>query len=95
MQGSAEIGAAAQWWLAQLYLRGQGLLQDCEVATKWLQRAADQGEAFAQWDLGKLYRDGKGVPQDDIVAHMWLNLTAAHIPRLLHFWGQGGESRRP
>ena len=77
-RAAAEQGCPdGQWWLAQLHLRGRGVLQDYEEAIKWLQRAAEQGKPFAWWDLGKMYRDGKGVPQNYVLAHMWLNLTAA------------------
>jgi TPR repeat protein len=59
-----------------MYDAGRGVLQDHAEAAKWLQKAADQGNANAQYDLGIAYFKGLGVPQDYAIAYMWLNLGA-------------------
>lgn len=80
-QRSAESGKRiAQYRLAQLYLRGEGVARDPEVAAGWLQRSARQGLAEAQLNLGALYANGAGVPQDDVRAYMWLSLAAKRLP---------------
>ncbi len=53
------------------------MIQDDERAFKWLQRAAEAGNARAQFALGRMYYTGSGVPTDKIKAYTWLNLAAA------------------
>jgi hypothetical protein len=74
----AEKGdAVAQYNLAQLYRRGEGVPQDYSDAFRWYRLAAAQGNAQAQYDLGITYANGEGVPQDYVQAHLWFNLAAA------------------
>ncbi len=64
----------AQYSLGKLLEIGEGQVQqDLTEATKWYQRAADQGVSAAQNNLGLMYSQGRGVPRD--VAHavqLWL-----------------------
>jgi hypothetical protein len=48
---------------------------------KFLQVAADEGDAASQRALGLKYRDGIGVPKDRILAYSWLNVAAANGSR--------------
>ena len=50
-----EDNAEAQKFLAGMYLRGEGVKQDYEMAADWLKLAAEQGEPIAQNNLGWLY----------------------------------------
>lgn len=72
-----EGNVEAQYQLGQLYLRGNGTLQDFEEAVKWFQLAAEQNYAPAQYELGLLYHLGQGVSIDNEKSYMWLNLSAA------------------
>ena len=73
----AEQGIAdAQFYLGQMYLKGEGVPQNDKTAIKWYTLAAKQGDAFAQYNLGQMYRKGEGVPQDDKTAVKWYRLAA-------------------
>ena len=74
----AEQGdALAQFNLALMYYKGQGVPHDYAEAVKWYRLAAEQGYALAQLNLGVIYAKGQGVPQDYVQAHKWFNLSAA------------------
>lgn len=72
-----EGNAEAQHQLGQLYLTGNGTLQDFEEAVKWFTLAANQNYAPAQYELGLLYHTGQGVNIDLQKSYMWLNLSTA------------------
>jgi TPR repeat protein len=75
----AEQGDAdAQYNLALMYERGEGVVQDYAAAVKWYTLAAEQGDADAQFLLGAMYALGAGVVQDYALAHMWANIAAAN-----------------
>jgi len=81
----AEHGEArAQYDLALLYDKGQGVAQDDKQALHWYRKAAEQGEARAQYNVGLMYAKGQGVQQDDVEAYLWIGLAAAQ-----------GEARAP
>lgn len=74
---AAENGhASAQYNLAVLYSKGQGVPQSDVEATKWNRLAAEQGDVTAQYNLGIIYEEGQGVPQDKIEAEKWYRLAA-------------------
>jgi TPR repeat protein len=68
----------AQTYIGVMYLRGQGVPQNFEVAAWWLHRAAEADVPAAQYFLGLLYDKGQGVAQDFVLAQAWLNLAVAH-----------------
>ncbi len=70
--------AMAQYWLGTMYLKGQGVDQDYEKASKWLRRASEQSIPNAQYKLARLYAEGNGVPQDSEFAYIWYSVGAAH-----------------
>ena len=68
-QGKAE----AQLYLGKMYMMGQGVLKDPDLATKWLKASASQGNADAQFFLGSIYL----LPQKDVPEGMrWTRLSA-------------------
>ncbi len=67
----------AEYYLARLYAKGQGVPQDYVQAVEYLRRAAGQGKAEAQNDLGAYYTQGVGVQQDYAEAVKWFRLAAA------------------
>lgn len=74
---AAEHGVAeAQFNLALMYEKGQGVPQDYEKAFHWYQQAAEQGFPAAQHNLGIIYYKGQGVPQDYQKAYQWFSLSA-------------------
>lgn len=65
--------AEAQYTLARLYLRGQGVNQDYSRAIEWLQRAARQQHADSQNQLGIIYTNGLGTEKNCKQAKYWFN----------------------
>ena len=73
----AEQGIAdAQFYLGQMYLKGEGVPQNDKTAIKWYRLAAKQGLASARFSLGVMYEKGKEVPQHYKTAVKWYRLAA-------------------
>src|SRR5215471_10813027 len=70
----AEKGNAdAQFILAKMYWKGEGVLKDPDQAMKWFKASALQGNADAQFYLGSIYL----LPHTDIAEGVkWLRLAA-------------------
>ncbi len=66
----------AQYNLALMYDRGEGVPQDYVEAMKWYRLAAAQGHADAQHNLALMYDRGEGVPQDYAEAVKWYRRAA-------------------
>ena len=66
----------AQYSLAVLYLRGEGVDRNDEQAAKWLRRAAKRGLAASQSLLGSLYSSGRGIDRNDAKAAEWYRAAA-------------------
>ena len=66
----------AQFNLASMYAKGEGVSQNDREVVKWLRLAAEQGLADAQDILGAMYAKGYGVPQNDREAVKWFRLAA-------------------
>jgi TPR repeat protein len=71
-QGNAD----AQFILAAMYFKGQGVTQDYREAAKWTRLSAEQGQRGAQFSLGQLYLTGQSVTQDYREAAKWFRLSA-------------------
>ena len=67
----------AQYYLAGLYYKGEGVEQNYEKAAAWFQKSADQGNPKAQTDLAQCYLLGYGVEKDSVVAIGWYRRAAA------------------
>jgi len=61
----------AQYQLALMYGKGQGVNKDDVKAAEWYRKAAEQGYADAQSMLGSMYEKGEGVNKDDVKAAEW------------------------
>ena len=70
--------ARAQFSLALLYLRGQGVARDTAVAMRWLRMAANRGDGEARLVLGDLYMRGPPL-RDYVKSYMWLTLALANL----------------
>lgn len=76
---AAEAGVAgAQYNLAQMYYRGEGVAQDLTKAAHWFEQAAMQAIPEAQHNIGLAYDEGYGVEVDKIRAAFWYEHASAH-----------------
>ena len=62
--------------LGIMYLRGEGVSQDSNIALDWLRQAADEGYARAQYTMGALYYHGEGVDKDYKETLIWYKKAA-------------------
>lgn len=67
----------AQYRLGKVYLLGEAVPRNVDVAMMYLTAAAKQGNKYAQYTLGKLYLLGRDVAQDTECAVHWFTLSAA------------------
>ena len=75
---SAEQGnSAAQNYLGNCYLQGNGVKKDMKEAVKWFSKSAEQGDSAAQNCLGNCYLQGIGVKKDIKEAVKWFSKSAA------------------
>ncbi|MBF0256892.1 MAG: sel1 repeat family protein, partial [Gammaproteobacteria bacterium] len=95
----AEQGIAqAQFFLSNLYARGEGVEADPVAALSWLTRAAKGGYAPAQFNLGNRFYQGLWVNKDLTEARQWwlkaveqgLSQAAYNLAGL-HYQGAGVE----
>ena len=77
MRLAADAGLAeAQYNLANMYIRGEGVPRGDTAAFEWLRHAAEQGFVDAQNNLGVAYENGIGVTTDMTAAAKWYRLAA-------------------
>jgi hypothetical protein len=75
-KAAAQGDAEAQFNLAVMYTKGQGVERNPQTAFHWFLQAATQGVPSAQSKLGLLYAVGDGVAVDPIEAHRWFQRAA-------------------
>lgn len=68
--------AMAQYRLAKLYERGEGVPTDLTLARQWTERAAAAGNRRAMHDLGVYFARGEGAPRDEAAAFRWFRQAA-------------------
>jgi localization factor PodJL len=68
--------AMAQYRLAKLYERGEGVPTDLAQAKLWTERAAAAGNRKAMHDLGVFFARGEGAPFDETAAFRWFRQAA-------------------
>jgi TPR repeat protein len=61
----------AQFCLARLCARGDGVPQEFGEATKWFRKAAEQGVPAAQFNIAVFCLQGTGVARDAVSAADW------------------------
>ena len=66
----------AQYYLAIMYQRGDGVPQDDKLAAIWMQLPAEKGYAPAQYNLGQMYFEGEGVARNYKAGINWWTLAA-------------------
>jgi TPR repeat protein len=67
---------AAQFNLAKLYAKGEGVAKDPKSSAAWYEKAAEQGNQDAQMHLATMYIRGAGVPKDSKVSAKWYLMAA-------------------
>lgn len=67
---------AASHILGLMYLQGNGVAENLQLALKWLKIAAEGGVTAAQLQLGQFYRSGPNSIQDDNEALKWISKAA-------------------
>lgn len=78
-QIAAEQGdIRAQIHLANMYYKGQGVVQNYKEAAKWYRLAAKQGNVKAQVKLANMYYKGEIVSMDLIHAYMWFDIASVN-----------------
>jgi uncharacterized protein len=78
LQEQAEKGdAKAQYELANIYAKGEGVEKDLKKAVYWYEKAAEQGHSYAQYNLGLMYYKGLGVEKDFNTTRYWYEKAAA------------------
>jgi localization factor PodJL len=77
MRRAADRGLAmAQYRMAKIYERGEGVTADLNVARQWTERAAAGGNRRAMHDLGVYFARGEGAPLDEAAAFRWFRQAA-------------------
>jgi hypothetical protein len=81
IEASAEKGYPyAQSFLAKLYLDGLGLEQSDELAEKWFQLAAKQGDESAIFNLGEMMAEGRcTITPEEEVSQWFFDLGMQYI----------------
>lgn len=67
----------AQYNLAQMYRRGQGVAVSYDKALYWYRKSANQGYPSAQLNIGNMYYYGYGVTKNYATARIWYVKAAA------------------
>lgn len=72
LSNASKLGDAnAMFELGELYLYGDGVTEDSNIAAEWYLKAAQAGHAGAMYELGDLYTLGWGVVVDINEAEKW------------------------
>jgi uncharacterized protein len=66
----------AEFELAKMYGKGNGVAKSPQEEQKWLELAARHGNVQAQYEYGIALRDGNGTVQNYEEARKWLQLAA-------------------
>jgi hypothetical protein len=65
----------AQRYLALMFDKGQGGVQDYGKAVEWYEKAAKQNDSPAQYFLGVKYLNGQGVALNEKLAYAWFAIA--------------------
>lgn len=77
LRAAADRGfAMAQYRLAKVFERGEGVPRDLTLARQWTERAAAAGNRRAMHDLGVYFARGEGAPVDEAAAFRWFRQAA-------------------
>jgi hypothetical protein len=98
LQDQATAGDAnAQFELAEIYYKGEGVMKNYDTAFVWFEKAANQGHVESQHQMGHIYEYGVAlVGKDNKKAFEWFHKAAeqGHMPAqskvaLMYMTGKG------
>ncbi len=67
---------SAQYQMAMMYIRGEGVEQSGTRAVRWLMLAAKEFHVGSQGELGRILWLGEGVPRRPVEGLMWLQIAS-------------------
>jgi TPR repeat protein len=76
----------AQYYLARLYLDGNGAPRDPRTAARWFGLSAQKGQCSAQAMLGAMLFSGETVPRQAARGLMWLTLAKDNAAATDQVW---------
>jgi len=66
----------AQYMVATMYEKGEGVEKDPKEAAMWYEKAAEQGHPYSMYRLADMYEKGEGIAKDDAKAAEWFKKAA-------------------
>ena len=75
-QGVDKLAAKAAGYLGRMFLRGEGVPQNFQIAQTWFKRGVQVGDSLSQYSLGLMYLHGLGVPRDAVKAADYFGAAA-------------------
>ncbi len=70
-QAAEQGDAIAQYFLGQMYRKGEGIEKNPEQALNWYRKSAEQENRLAQYNLGWMVDIGEGIERDLDEAISW------------------------
>ncbi len=67
---------SAQYQMAMMYIRGEGVEQSGTRAVRWLMLAANEHHVGSQGELGRILWLGEDVPRRPVEGLMWLQIAS-------------------
>ncbi|KAF2401757.1 HCP-like protein [Trichodelitschia bisporula] len=74
--GTEKLASKAAGYLGRMFLRGEGVEQNFELAQTWFSRGISSGDATSQYSMGLMYLHGLGVPKDIVKASIYFSAAA-------------------
>ncbi|KAF2751403.1 HCP-like protein [Sporormia fimetaria CBS 119925] len=71
-----KLASRAAGYLGRMFLRGEGVPQNFQIAHTWFKRGLSNGDALSQYSLGVMYLNGFGLPQNPVKAAEYLAAAA-------------------
>jgi SEL1 protein len=71
-----KLASKAAGYLGRMFLRGEGVIQNYQIAHTWFKRGVSNGDALSQFSLGLMYLYGLGLPQDPVKAADYFGAAA-------------------
>jgi exopolysaccharide production negative regulator len=80
---------SAQYQMAMMYIRGEGVEQSGTRAVRWLMLAAKEHHVGSQGELGRILWLGEDVPRRPIEGLMWLQIASQNPLNRENQWISG------
>jgi Ankyrin repeats (3 copies)/Sel1 repeat/Ankyrin repeat len=92
-QAASQGHLGAQYFLAMMYERGEGVPKNMATALAYYTQSATNGYDEAAATLGNIYSDGLAVKQDYAEAYVWFSVAAARHHRLAAALRNGAQRK--